>query len=332
MDPEPLLFDDLIWPDVTISDIGVFARGDRRLSDHVRLSIAGRVDFVSARADTASQFFTDNVSTNLDSNETNLSAAVTLALGLSSNWTLNLGVGSAARTADALERYSDRFPASKAQIAAEFVGNPDLKPERSTQGDIWLEGNFERVSLQASVFARSVDNYITIAPTTLMKRLPLSPDVVFQYVNGDAFFWGFDAQAAVGLTADWTLKVAADYLWAEDRLLDEPAIGISPARGTLGVRYELPSRDFHAEATMNVLAEMGMTRVALTRGETPTDSYVTGDVRFGWQASDQVLVRFGVENVADEFYVDHLNAKDPFTGLQVPEAGRVFYGKVSLAF
>ena len=83
---------------------------------------------------------------------------------------------------------------------------------------------------------------------------------------------------------------------------------------------------------MNVLAEMGMNRVALTRGETPTDSYVTGDVRFGWQATERVLVRFGVENIADEFYVDHLNAKDPFTGRQVPEAGRVFYGKVSLAF
>ena len=82
MDPEPLLFDDLIWPDVTISDIGVFARGDRRLSDHVRLSLAGRVDLVSARADTASQFFLDNVSTNLDSDETPLHVAATMAQGM----------------------------------------------------------------------------------------------------------------------------------------------------------------------------------------------------------------------------------------------------------
>jgi iron complex outermembrane receptor protein len=121
-------------------------------------------------------------------------------------------------------------------------------------------------------------------------------------------------------------------LWAEDRLLDEPAIGVAPARGTVGVRYELPSRRFHGEATVNVLTDMGMDRVALTRGETPTDGYVTGDLRFGLQVSDQLLFRFGVENIADEFYVDHLNAKDPFTGLQVPEAGRVFYGKLSLAF
>ena len=35
----------------------------------------------------------------------------------------------------------------------------------------------------------------------------------------------------------------------------------------------------------------------------------------------RVLIEAGC-NIADEFYVDHLNAKDPFTGRQVPEAGR----------
>jgi outer membrane receptor protein involved in Fe transport len=77
---------------------------------------------------------------------------------------------------------------------------------------------------------------------------------------------------------------------------------------------------------------MPMDRVALARGEGATDGYVTGDLRFGWQATEQVLVRLGVENVGDKFYVDHLNARNPFNGIQVPEAGRVFYGKVSLAF
>jgi iron complex outermembrane receptor protein len=332
MDPEPLLFEDLIWPDVTISDVGLFARADRRVSNHVHLSVAGRVDFVSASADTASQFFTDNVATNLEASETNVSGAVTLSLGLSANWNLNLALGSSVRPSDALERYSDRFPSSRAQLSAEFVGNPQLEPERSTQADVWLEATYERVSLQTSVFVRSINNYITLRPTGLDARLPLSPDVVFQYVNGDATFWGLDAQAAIGVTPDWTLKLAADYLWAEDDLLSEPVLGIAPPRGTVGIRYQLPSRSFHGEATLHLVSDVGMNRVSLTRGETPTPGYATGDIRFGWQASEQVLVRFGVENVGDKFYVDHLNAKNPFTGRQIPEAGRVFYGKLSLAF
>ena len=332
MDPQPLLFEDLVWPDVTITDVGVFARGDRRLGGGVTLSLAGRVDFVSARADTASEFFRDNVSTDFDQDEVNLNGAVTLGFGLSPNWTLFTGVGSAVRTADALERYSDRFPASKAQISAEFVGNPELEPERSTQGDVWVEGSYGNLSIQLSAFARKMSNYITLEPTTLPKRLPLSPDVVFQYVNGDATFWGFDAQAAVGLTEAWTLKLAGDYLWGEDDALDEPAIGVAPPHASIGLRYEQPAGTFYAEATSDFVAEMGEDRVAVSRGETPTDGYVTGDLRFGWQATERLLVRFGVENITDKLYVDHLNAKNPFTGMRVPEAGRVLYGKVTMAF
>ncbi|MDH3297404.1 MAG: TonB-dependent receptor [Gemmatimonadota bacterium] len=332
MDPEPLLFEDLIWPDVRISDIGLFARGDKRVSSHLHVSLAGRVDFVSASADTASQFFTDNVSDDLEASEANVSGAVTLSLGLSSNWNLNLALGSSVRPSDALERYSDRFPSSRAQLSAEFVGNPQLEPERSTQADVWFEGTYERVSLQTSLFVRSINNYITLEPTALDARLPLSPDVVFRYVNGDATFWGFDAQAAIGITDDWTLKLAADYLWGEDDLLSEPVLGIAPPKGTVGVRYQLPSRVFHGEATLQLVSEVPADRVSLRRGETATDGYAVGDIRFGWQASDKVLVRFGVENVADTYYVDHLNAKNPFTGRQIPEAGRVVYGKLSLAF
>ncbi|MGD8495912.1 MAG: TonB-dependent receptor [Gemmatimonadales bacterium] len=332
LDPQPLLFEDLVWPDVTITDAGVFARADRNFVGDLTLSFAGRVDFVAARADTSSEFFAENVGTDLDQSEVNLSAAATLGIGLSANWTLFVGVGSAVRTADALERYSDRFPASKSQISAEFVGNPELKPERSNQADVWVEGSYGNLSLQLSAFARKMNDYITLRATDLPKRLPLSPDTVFQYVNGDATFWGFDAQAAVGLTDSWTLKLAADYLWGKDDLLDEPAIGVAPPHASLGLRYDLPSRTFYGEASTDFVGKMSADRVAIARGETPTGGYVTGNLRFGWQATDRLLVRFGVENVTDKYYVDHLNAKNPYTGMQIPEAGRVFYGKVSAAF
>ena len=332
VDPQPVLFEDLVWPDVTIRDAGVFVRGDRRLGGDLTLSLAGRVDFVAARADTASDFFRENVGADLDRDETNLSGAATLGIGLSPRWTLFLGLGSAVRTADALERYSDRFPASKAQISAEFVGNPDLEPERSNQADVWVEGSYGDLSVQLGAFAREMTDYITLQATDLPKRLPLSPDTVFQYVNGEATFRGLDVQAAVGLAETWTLKLAGDYLWGEDETLDEPAIGVAPPHAAVGLRYELPDGTFYAEGTADFVAEMDADRVALSRGETPTDGHVTGDVRFGWQATERLLLRFGVENLADEFYVDHLNAKNPYTGERVPEAGRVFYGKVTFAF
>ena len=70
-------------------------------------------------------------------------------------WNLSLGVGSVVRTADALERYADRFPASKAQTSAEFVGNPNLDPERSTQADVWLDGAGGAGRLNSTAFTAS---------------------------------------------------------------------------------------------------------------------------------------------------------------------------------
>jgi hypothetical protein len=75
-------------------------------------------------------------------------------------------------------------------MAAEFQGNPDLKPERSTQGDLWIEADYSRVAVHASVFVRKIRDYITLEATDIAPLLPLSPPTVYRYVNGDATYYG----------------------------------------------------------------------------------------------------------------------------------------------
>jgi hypothetical protein len=65
---------------------------------------------------------------------------------------LSLGVGRAVRTANALERYSDRFPAVKFQNAAEFLGNPALSPERSLEWNIGTSFLANRATFGFDVF------------------------------------------------------------------------------------------------------------------------------------------------------------------------------------
>lgn len=321
---------DLMWPDATITDGGLYGRVSRSLDSGVRFSGTVRLDLVRADADTASAFFLENVSQDLESDEANLSAATTVGFPLAEGWDLSLGLGSAVRTADATERYSDRIPASKAQTSAEFVGNPQLEPERSTQADLWLEGRFPDLTLQLNLFGRRVDDYITLRPTELEKRLPLSPETVFQYRNGKAVFWGSEATVMYGLTDVLTGQVAGSYLWAEDRTLDEPVLGIAPLDGQAGLRYEERGGRYFLEGTLRAVTEQ--TRVAATRGETPTDGYATVDLRAGWAPGGGVNLRFGVENLFDEHHVNHLNAKNPFTGQRIPEPGRVLFLDASYAF
>jgi iron complex outermembrane receptor protein len=325
-----LMVADVVWPDVTTNAGGVFLRGDRAFSGLVDLSATARLDIAGSKAGRPSDWFVDNVSGRTSTSSTDLSGAATLGVHLSRNWMLFAGAGSAVRTPDANELYADRFPASKGQLSAEFVGNPDLKPERSTQFDLGFDGSYSIVNLQGNVFVRNVADYITLEPTDLDKKLPISPDVVYQYVNGEAFYWGLEASAGILLARSWTLNLRTDYLWGEDRTLDEPAFAVMPWRGSAGLRYDMPNRRFHGDAIMRVVGKQD--RVSATRGETPTDGWVTGDLRFGWKVTDLVLLRFGVQNLGDRQVVNHLNSKNPFTGEQIAEPGRILYVNLGFSF
>jgi iron complex outermembrane receptor protein len=326
------MLEDLPWPDVRILAGGFFLRGDRDLGSRTTLSGTVRLDLVDASAnpDSVSDWFTQNVSDVTKVSETTLSGAISARFALGTHWSLTTGAGSVVRTADAMERWADRFPASKSQMSAEFVGTPELAPERSNQVDVGIEGSWSRVLFRVTGFARRIDNYVTLTPTDFEPKMPMSPPPVFRYVNGSADFRGFEASASIAVHTAWTVRLETDYLWGEDRSLNEPALGITPWIGRAGVRWQKPGGRFHADGVLSVAADQD--RVASARGEIPTDGYVTGDLRFGWQFTERFLLRFGIQNVADQFYVNHLNQRNPFTGDPVPEPGRVIYANVGWSF
>ena len=149
---------------------------------------------------------------------TGVSAAANASLRLTDNWLVTLGAGRAVRNPSVLERYADRFPAVKFQTAAEFVGNPHLVPEKSLELNVWTTLRAAEATVTLDVFRRNVDDYITVAhDPNLAKRLPLSPDQLFRYVQSDAArFAGFDltATSAVGPWID--LRGGWSYVRAED--------------------------------------------------------------------------------------------------------------------
>ncbi|MEJ2204666.1 MAG: TonB-dependent receptor [Gemmatimonadota bacterium] len=327
-----LMFTDLMWPDAAITDGGVFARATHTLGSGVSLAATARLDAVRARADSVSDFFTENVASGsgLDADEANLSGALTVSWQAARAWFVALGVGSVVRTADATERYSDRIPASKAQTSAEFVGDPSLAPERSTQADVWVDGRFSRASVSFNLFGRRIDDFITLEPTNLPKRLPLSPPTVYRYINGEARFWGVEGTLTVALSDEWTLMTRASHLRGSDRTLDEPALGIPPLHGTASLRWQPSGGRAYVETIAH--ASDRQDRVATTRGEEPTAGYGTFDVHAGLGLVEGAMLRVGVDNLADRWYVNALNARNPFTGAPIAEPGRVVFARVSWAF
>lgn len=317
------------WPGVTMAQQGGFVKVRRPVGTAVTLTATARLDHMRSDADTPLQPFLDNTGTteaDMDQHDTRLSGALTASVPLAEGWSLSLGAGSVVRPPTALERYSHQFPANKSQTSAEFLGTSTLEPERSTQADLWLEGTGERWSLSVNGFARHLDDYITFAPTDVQPILPLSPPTVFRYTNGTANFFGGEVSAAVSPAERVTLRASGSSLWGRDETLGEPAFGVAPMSATLGAQWRPtvtlpPVSGVTLEGAVDLVAAQD--RVAGARGETSTDGYATVDLRAGADLLGRLRLDVSVENLLDAAYVNHLNAKNPFSGAPLPEPGRV---------
>jgi len=330
---------DRAWPGVTITQEGVFAKASRGLGERVTLTASTRLDFAQSDANDPTRPFLENAGVTedeLDQSDVMPSGSVTASLALTDRWTLSLGGGTVARPPNALERYSDRFPASKSQTSAEFQGIPSLDPERSTQGDLWIEGAGRTWSLSINAFARHIDDYITLAPAAdIDPILPLSPETVFRYINGEANFYGTEVDASVAFAESWTGRVSGSWLRGDDEALDEPAFGVLPPSATLGLRWtpSLPLRrvsNVYVDAAADLVAEQD--RAAISRGEEATDGYTTVDLRMGADLIGRTSLEVGIKNLFNSEHTNHLNAKNPFTGEQVPEPGRVVTATLTVQF
>ena len=263
---------------------------------------------------------------------TSVSAAASASLRLTDKWQVTLGAGRAVRNPSALERYADRFPAVKFQTAAEFVGNPHLVPEKSLELNAGTTLRVGGATLALDVFVRNVDDYITVAhDPNLARRLPLSPDQLFRYVQADAArFAGFDLTAAAPAGPWVDVRGGWSYVRAEDLLFDEPLFGVPPFEQVYALDLHNPARTRWVE--LLVTSTAAQERVASARLEAPTGGWTTIDVMGGVRMRQGLTLRAGVQNLTDRYYVNHLNSFNPFTRLRIAELGRSVYVGTEMGF
>ena len=317
------MFSDAVWAGTSLSDLGIYLLAGRSFG-RGEIRASGRLDLVRSDAGRPSSFFLHNAAGRLARGEANGNFSLAGRYELGGGLTLSGGVGRVVRTANALERYSDRFPSTRFQVAAEFLGDPAIRPEASVQGDLAVEWKAGKYRFNAGGYLRSIDDYITVAPDpTLKKKLPLSPPEVFRYVNGEsALFrgWGFGFRR-VGDSLE--IRSQASKTMADDRELMQPVLGIPPLEVDSSIRYVAPSGRFWTQYGMrNVWAQR---RVSAARLETPSPGFSLHRIRVGFELwNDGAVLHLGIENLADRHYYEHLNSLDPFTGRRVPEMGRTF--------
>lgn len=314
---------DTPWPDVEIERAGVHLQATL---PRPRWSLTGtvRLDTESATVGTVSELFRQEAGGDLEGYDTEPSLALAARWQVGEAWSLMAGAGRVVRFPTALERYSDRFPGTRYQISAEFLGDPGLEPEDAVQLDLGAAWAANRTSVDVQVFYRVLDQPITLLPDpTLSRRLPSSPPLVYRFVNGDqSIWWGGEAQLRGTLGDAWFWRAGLSWIRGEDDTFDEPAFGVPPLVTHLGLRWQPAERPFWADLSARVADDQD--RVASTLREQSTPGSTLLDLHGGYRISPHWAVRAGLENLLDEDFTNHLNPLDPFTGERVPEPGRSF--------
>jgi outer membrane receptor protein involved in Fe transport len=115
-------------------------------------------------------------------------------------------------------------------------GNPDLRNEKSLNGDIALRVQSSRVRLEVGGFLNAIEDYIHSRPTGTFD--PESGFEIFDVVQGDARLAGFEAAAEVHATEGLHLRSGFDYVHGQNTTTETPLPFVPPFRWTWSARLE----------------------------------------------------------------------------------------------
>ena len=150
-----------------------------------------------------------------------------------------------------------------------FIGNPDLKPEKSFNFDIGLEGEHRNTSARLNLFHNRIDNYMTTYFTGYLMNFNPSepalqwlnpPDMIYSFRNiGKAQITGAEAEVSQKFDKHWTGKLGYTWLYALNKsnsdmlrqLLDKPQHKVD-----IGVTYENPKGGWRSSLWGNYYINM----------------------------------------------------------------------------
>ncbi|SFG14643.1 TonB-dependent receptor [Pontibacter chinhatensis] len=208
----------------------------------------------------------------------------------------------------------------------DYVGNPDLKPERSMQGEFTLSWQEPRVRVQATTYASRVENYIVGAHKPELSAMTMGARGVKVYYNAPyALLMGAEASAVYNINGYTQLVSTLKYSYGRDAA-GEPLPMIAPLRHVSSLRKYFGDNLWVQGETEIAAAQH---RNSESFGEQPTDAFMLWHLRAGYQKETARKVwqlNAGVENIFNVNYREHLDWG------QITRPGRNMFVQLSMSF
>ena len=281
-------------------------------------------------------------------------AFITADYVLDPNITLNAGAGFGMRAPTMSEMYQ---VGSYATVMPQFVltaplGNPLLNPEKRYQIDLGATFDYGDFRGGVNLYHAWIHDYITLdrAGGNPSFATPIQP--AYGYTNTDlATLAGFETFAEQDLNQWFTAFGNLSYTEGRDHSraktnypfsvnnftgngrsntggTDEPLYAIFPMEGRVGLRLTEPTNgQWAVEFSARIVDNQD--RIATSLLEQQTPGFTTFDLRGFLQATDNLLLVAGVENLTDKNYQEHF---DPRNLTQVFQPGRNFYFGAELVY
>ena len=269
---------------------------DISLSD-AQISADSQID--SQKSSSSDKFFSGNLS---------------LLYKISENINFTASIGRASKVANPTEKY---FSATM-KDGYYYYGTPSLRPEKNLSIQSGIRGTGTNFKWGISLFQNKLTNLISakIDPETDPPFSSLKG--VKRYVNiGKGLIRGLESDFGINFSKQIFLSSSLAYTWGKNEITGEPLPQIPPLESRVRLKYNDLKERFWAELSGRFVSEQK--REAVTAGEIETPGFTVFDFRGEIKLADRFILNFGVENIFNKAYKEHLNLAF------IPEPGRNFY-------
>ena len=309
-------------PYSSMNDYGLFTDWSVPVSEDIKVTTGGRVDFTQTYVDGADIVSGGGPSPGFSSSGLNTPnhilgmSYIAAEFRLTEKFYVENGIGFGMRNPTLSELYSKNVFSPLIRSGNSIaVGNSELKPERNTQFDLGLSRRGEIFNSSIRGYYSNVDDFILYDFQGVAGN-PVNPDPtnpvtskVYQYTNlSRATLYGSDAFVDVKIFDGLATFGTAAYVRG---INNDPQFGgadnlpgIYPFNGTVGLRY-FDHKDDRWGVTGITRMAMSQNVVAQTLFELPTPGFVTFDLLGYWRLTDNIKATAAFINLFDRSYTQH---------------------------
>ncbi len=309
-------------PDASLSNLGVFAQDDYRVTKRLRLIAGIRIDRFATISEPTAEFELDprftqaqidqlglnGLTTGINTSYTSVTGDFGGVYTVTPNVNLSARIGRSFRTPN----ISERFFTDPGSAEGFLVGNPSLVPETGINFDTSVKVTTSRYKASVTYFNNHFKNFLATQITGVQLPQPPRPPVdVYQTRNvRKARIQGFEAE----IEAPFKIRVGYltpygnfSYLRGDDTDRNVPLDFISPVRTNVGFRWQNFGKNYYVDYNARIVSEQKRLSAAFqnANGVTSEPGFVVhnlGGGYYGRREHFNFSVNLGVSNLLDRFY------------------------------